>query len=78
MSDQMTVRAPWLDVPRGLRVLARTWAFSAPETFTPPVISRGLLYVAQNRPDTISGHPPRLLCYDLRANSKDDTDGRQR
>ena len=64
--------------PEGLRVLARTWAFSAPETFTPPVISRGLLYVAQNRPDTISGHPPRLLCYDLRANSKDDTDGRQR
>ena len=59
-------------------MLARTWAFSAPETFTPPVISRGLLYVAQNRPDTISGHPPRLLCYDLRANSKDDTDGRER
>ena len=59
-------------------MLARTWAFSAPETFTPHVMSRGLLCVAQNRPDTISGHPPRLLCYDLRANSKDDTDGRQR
>jgi len=59
-------------------VPARTWVFSAPETFTPPVISRGLLCVAQYRADTISGHPPRLLCYDLRANSKDDTDGRQR
>ncbi|HIM55392.1 MAG TPA: hypothetical protein EYM39_01695 [Candidatus Latescibacteria bacterium] len=57
---------------------ARTWVLSAPETFTPPVISRGLLCVAQYRADTISGHPPRLSCYNLRANSKDDTDGRQR
>lgn len=61
----------WLELsPEGLRVLARTWLFSADQTWTPPVISRGLLYVTQNQPDTINGHPPRLLCYDLRAKSE--------
>jgi len=32
-----------------------------------PVLSRGLLYVAQNTRDLLTGAPPRLLCYDLRA-----------
>jgi hypothetical protein len=31
------------------------------------VLSRGLLYVAQNSRDIVSGARPRLLCYDLRA-----------
>ncbi|MEC7843082.1 MAG: hypothetical protein VX911_09375 [Candidatus Latescibacterota bacterium] len=71
------MRRGWIS-PEGLRLPARTWVLSAPETFAPPVISRGLLYAAQNRADTISDYPPRLLCYELRANSKDDTEGRQR
>ena len=56
----------WLELtPKGYKELARCWLFPAPETWTPPVISRGLLYVCQNRPGN-DGSPPRLLCYDLR------------
>ena len=58
----------WLDLqPQGYKELDRCWLFAASETWTPPVISRGLLYVCQNNPDVRSGAPPRLLCYDLRA-----------
>lgn len=58
----------WLDLsPAGCRIVARTWLFAATETWTPPVLSRGLLYICQNTRDTLRGDPPRLLCYDLRA-----------
>jgi len=40
--------------------------FHAPETWTPPVVSHGLLYVCQNNPSSIGDTPARLLCYDLR------------
>lgn len=53
--------------PRGYRELRRVRLFSAKETWTPPVISRGLLYICQNARDTVNNTPPRLLCYDLRA-----------
>ncbi len=57
----------WLDLsPEGHRIFARTWLFVAPETWTPPVVSSGLLYVVQNYRDVVNGKPPRLLCYDLR------------
>ncbi|MEM6673081.1 MAG: PQQ-binding-like beta-propeller repeat protein [Planctomycetota bacterium] len=57
----------WLDLsPEGCRVLSRTWLFAAHETWTPPVISRGLLYVSQNSRDFLTKGKPRLLCYDLR------------
>lgn len=57
----------WMDLtPKKHVVLARAWLFAAQETWTPPVLSRGLLYILQNRQDTITGKPPRLLCYDLR------------
>jgi outer membrane protein assembly factor BamB len=57
----------WLDLnPSGYKELARSWLFPAPESWTPPVISRGLLYICQNRPG-LDGSVPRLLCYDLRA-----------
>jgi outer membrane protein assembly factor BamB len=60
----------WLDLsPRGCRILARTWLFAATETWTPPVLSHGLLYVCQNTRDTVTSTPPRLLCYDLRASA---------
>jgi outer membrane protein assembly factor BamB len=58
----------WLDLsPQGCAIRARTWLFAATETWTPPVLSRGLLYICQNTRDTRNDDPPRLLCYDLRA-----------
>jgi outer membrane protein assembly factor BamB len=58
----------WLDLsPDAYQELHRTWLFAATETWTPPVLSRGLLYVCQNTRDTVNNTPPRLLCYDLRA-----------
>lgn len=58
----------WLDLnTEGYRELARTRLFTARDTWTPPVISRGLLYVCQNFRDPFQETPPRLLCYDLRA-----------
>ena len=57
----------WLELnPKGYKELARTRLFSATETWTPPVIRSGLLYVCQNNPDLFDRTPPRLLCFDLR------------
>lgn len=57
----------WMDLtPKGYKEVSRTWLFAARESWTPPVLSRGLLYVAQNTRDMLSGIGPRLLCYDLR------------
>lgn len=57
----------WVELsPTGYKELDRTRLFLAPETWTPPVLSRGLLYVCQNGDDRTSGKGPRLLCYDLR------------
>lgn len=39
----------------------------ARESWTLPVLSRGLLYVVQNARGVFDGTDPRLLCYDLRA-----------
>ena len=36
------------------------------ETWTPPALSHGLLYIQQNEPAR-DGTRPRLVCYDLRA-----------
>lgn len=58
----------WLDLtPRGYREHARAWLFPARESWTLPVLSRGLLYVMQNARDVLRKSGPRLLCYDLRA-----------
>ena len=57
----------WMDLsPEGVTILVRAKLFSARQTWVCPVLSRGLLYVCQNEPDRRAGHPPRLLCYDLR------------
>ena len=57
----------WLDLnPAGYRALSRTRLFTASQTWSPPVLSRGLLYICQNRPDPADGSPPRLICFDLR------------
>jgi outer membrane protein assembly factor BamB len=58
----------WMDLtPKGYREISRAWLFAARESWTLPVLSRGLLYVVQNGRDTLHGTGPRLLCYDLRA-----------
>ncbi len=52
----------WLDLsPRGATVKAHAKLFHAPETWSPPVLSDGRLYVCQNQTK------PRVICYDLRA-----------
>jgi outer membrane protein assembly factor BamB len=57
----------WMDLtPKRYKEVARTWLFAARESWGLPVLSRGLLYVAQNTRDTIHMTGPRLLCYDLR------------
>lgn len=59
----------WLDAsPAGAKVLAKAWLFGANQTWTPPVVCRGLLYVCQNQPERFGepARPRRLLCYDLR------------
>jgi outer membrane protein assembly factor BamB len=59
----------WVDLtPQGYKELDRAQLFLAGESWTPPVLSRGLLYVCQNSPASDAAHPapPRLLCYDLR------------
>jgi outer membrane protein assembly factor BamB len=58
----------WLDLtPKGYKEVSRAWLFAARESWGLPVLSRGLLYVAQNTKDIANGAGPRLLCYDLRA-----------
>lgn len=58
----------WLELtPQGHKELARTWLFAARETWSLPVLSRGLLYVSQHSRDMLRNTGPRLLCYDLRA-----------
>jgi outer membrane protein assembly factor BamB len=57
----------WYDLtPAGPKELSRVWLFAARETWTPPVLSHGLLYVCQNQRDYLHGKAPRLLCYDIR------------
>lgn len=58
----------WMELtPDGFREISRAWLFGARESWSLPVLSRGLLYATQNTRDLLTGAGPRLLCYDLRA-----------
>jgi outer membrane protein assembly factor BamB len=58
----------WLELtPKGYKQLSRTWLFPARESWSLPVLSRGLLYVVQNTREVTRANGPRLLCYDLRS-----------
>ena len=58
----------WMDLtPEGYTEISRGWIVAARESWSLPVLSRGLLYVTQNARDLLTGAGPRLLCYDLRA-----------
>ena len=53
----------WLDLsPKGAKILSKNQLFYSPETWAPPALSRGLLYVSEN------GTEPKLICFDLRKN----------
>jgi outer membrane protein assembly factor BamB len=57
----------YLDLtPQGCKINSKIWLFAAGETWSPPVLSRGLLYINQNAPDTLNNKPMRLICYDVR------------
>src|SRR5207302_8912967 len=57
----------WIDLNTvGYKELSRTWLFLAAATWTPPAISRGLIYVCQNSQEMITKEEPRIICYDLR------------
>lgn len=57
----------WLDLsPQGPKILDRTRLFLARESWSPPVLSHGLLYVNQNSAGMGPRTGARLLCYDLR------------
>jgi outer membrane protein assembly factor BamB len=61
----------WLDLtPKEPKILAKSALFLTQESWTLPAVSRGLLYVVQHRKDELSGAPPRLVCYDLRASEQ--------
>ncbi len=51
---------------KGAEVVAHAPLFHAPESWTPPVIANGRLYICQNRRGRFGATPARLLCYDLR------------
>jgi hypothetical protein len=56
----------WLDLtPKGAKVTAAAKLFNAPESWTPPALSDGRLFICQNQPGA-GNSKPRLICYDLR------------
>jgi outer membrane protein assembly factor BamB len=56
----------WLDVsPSGAKVNATAKLFHAPESWTPPAVSNGRLFICQNEPGS-GGSKRRVICYDLR------------
>jgi outer membrane protein assembly factor BamB len=58
----------WLELtPKGYKQISRAWLFPARESWSLPVLSRGLLYVVQNTREVTRVNGPRLLCYDMRA-----------
>ena len=57
----------WMDLsPKGYKITQRSSLFLARESWCPPVISRGLLYISQNMRDPVTRTTARLICYDLR------------
>ena len=63
----------WLRMDsEGVELLSRHWLFAARSTWTPPAISRGLVYICQNEPGFAGNTKPRLLCYDLRSENNED------
>jgi outer membrane protein assembly factor BamB len=61
----------WLELtPAGMKELARAQLWLAPHTWSLPVVSRGLLYVAQHDRGR-DGTEQRYVCYDLRKSAQE-------
>jgi outer membrane protein assembly factor BamB len=56
--------------PEGCKELQRIRLFNAGESWSPLVLSHGLLYATQNAHDAVTQTPPRLICYDFRDTEK--------
>ena len=57
----------WLELSAtGAKTHAIATLFHAPETWSLPALSNGLLYICQNAPGD-GGTKPRIICYDMRA-----------
>ena len=59
----------WIEASRdSIEVRDRTRLFHALESWTPPVVRHGKLYVCQNKRERFGDDPqgPRLLCFELR------------
>jgi outer membrane protein assembly factor BamB len=55
----------WLELsPKAARIKSKTKLFHAPETWSPPALSDGRLFICQNQPGS-GGTKPRLICYDF-------------
>ncbi len=52
--------------PQGVTEKHRVELFGAQQSWTPPAVSRGLLYVCQNQRELRTAAAPRLRCYDFR------------
>ena len=63
-SGLLILMAPGED---GARVVGSVAYFHAGETWTPPVLSRGILLLCQNSPCRVTGRGPRLMAIDWRA-----------
>ncbi|MCB1229284.1 MAG: PQQ-like beta-propeller repeat protein [Verrucomicrobiae bacterium] len=53
--------------PQGVEIKDRTQLFLAQSTWSLPVVYHGLLYIAQHEPNMLDNTPPRIICYDFRA-----------
>ena len=60
--------------PKGPGVSHKVELFAARETWSLPVLHRGLLYIPQHGKDMLTGTEARLLCYDLRASQTSDSE----
>lgn len=57
----------WLDLNQERpKILQKTQLFHATQTWSTPVMHRGLVYIAQHYKDLRGKTGPRLLCYDFR------------
>ena len=68
MSSSSSKKEKYWRLKMFVKVKQRTQLFLAPETWSLPVVYRGLLYITQNDMDRGGGtSKPRWLCYDFRA-----------
>lgn len=52
--------------PEGPEILSEMQPFYSPETFCPPTIHDGLLFLVQSTAEPDGSSEPRILCFDLR------------